>query len=247
VEYPYYGYRRVTKELYAQGCAVNHKRVKRLMEEDNLLCLRRKPFVVPTTDSRHPYAIYPNLARGVVVTAINQLWVADITYIRLRREFIYLAVVLDAFSRRVIGWQLSDQITTQLTLGALKMALNHRALVDGAARPIHHSDRGVQYASTDYVSCLQQHGISISMSRKGNPYDNAKAESFMKTLKHEEVSMNEYESFDDAHEHLAGFLDSYNHRRLHSALEYVAPATFENHCQQSQIASTFATAFSVQQ
>jgi len=245
LDQPKYGYRRVTEALHLEGFSVNHKRVKRLMEEDNLLCLRQKSFVVLTTNSDHNYRVYPNLARDMVLEHLNQLWVADITYIRLRREFVYLAVILDAFSRALIGWALSRQIDAGLTLSALQMALETRT-VPGNRQLVHHSDRGVQYACTAYVECLQHHGLNISMSRKGNPYDNAKAESFMKTLKQEEVYMNEYLSFEHAREDIGGFLDRYNNRRLHSSLGYVAPATFENNHKQSQISTTLITAFSVQ-
>ena len=241
-----YGYRRVTKELHSQGFQVNHKRVKRLMKEDNLLCLRRKAFVIQTTDSAHAFRIYPNLARDLALERVNQLWVSDITYIRLDREFIFLAVVLDAYSRRIVGWGLSRTIDTSLTLIALTMAIQTRSIRDAQHQLTHHSDRGVQYASSAYVECLEQYNITISMSRKGNPYDNAKAESFMKTLKQEEVYMNEYESLEHAKENIEAFLQKYNHRRLHSALGYVAPAMFENHTKSAQLSSTLTSAFPVQ-
>jgi putative transposase len=242
-----YGYRRVTEELHHRGLWVNHKCVKRLMKEDNLLCLRKKAFVIYTTDSRHGFKVYPNLAREMILTDVNQLWVADITYIRLMREFIYLAAILDAFSRRLIGWQLSRKVDAALTVAALQMALTER-MKTGADLTglIHHSDRGVQYACGDYVQHLTDHRIQISMSRKGNPYDNAKAESFMKTLKQEEVYLNEYDSFDDARANLDRFLDCYNHRRLHSSIGYLAPAIFETNSKQSLMSSTLTTAFSVQ-
>jgi putative transposase len=225
LESPSYGYRRITAELQRQGFAVNHKRVLRMMCEDNLLCVRRRVFVV-TTDSRHKLPIYPNLARGNMPTGINQLWVADITYIRLRAEFVYLAVVLDAFSRRVIGWALGRTSEAELALTALRMALLERQPGPGL---IHHSDRGVQYAVHSYTELLQQHHITISMSRKGNPYDNAACESFMKTLKQEEVYRNEYRDFQEARACIGEFLESiYNRKRLHSALGYVPPAEFEN-------------------
>ena len=194
VESPAYGYRRITAELQQRGFAVNHKRVLRMMREDNLLCVRRRKFVV-TTDSRHNLPIYPNLARRDCAAAINQLWVADITYIRLRVEFVYLAVVLDAFSRRVIGWALGRTLAAGLATAALEMALAERNPEPGL---VHHSDRGVQYASQDYTELLKQHKAQISMSRKGNPYDNAACESFMKTLKYEEVYRNEYRDFQEA-------------------------------------------------
>ena len=225
LESPAYGYRRITAELQQHGFAVNHKRVLRMMREDNLLCVRRRAFMV-TTDSRHNLPVYPNLARDIKPTAINQLWIADITYIRLRTEFVYLAVVLDAFSRRVIGWALGRTLEAALTVTALRMALIER---QPAAGLVHHSDRGVQYASLDYTEMLKQHSATISMSRKGNPYDNAACESFMKTLKYEEVYRNEYRDFQDARTSIGEFLERvYNQNRLHSALGYVPPAEFEN-------------------
>jgi len=224
VESPAYGYRRITAELQQRGFAINHKRALRMMREDNLLCVRRRSFVV-TTDSRHHLPVYPNLAAQIVPTAINQLWVADITYIRLRTEFIYLAVVLDAFSRRVIGWALGRTLEAELAAGALRMALMERRPQPGL---VHHSDRGVQYASQAYTELLTQHQAQISMSRKGNPYDNAACESFMKTLKCEEVYRTEYRDFREARSRIGEFLERvYNRRRLHSALGYVPPAEFE--------------------
>lgn len=225
LEFPAYGYRRITAELQRRGFAVNHKRVLRMMHEDNLLCVRRCCFVV-TTDSRHNLPIYPNLACQLVPTAINQLWVADITYIRLRTEFIYLAVVLDAFSRRVIGWALGRTLEAELAVTALRMALIERQPPPGL---VHHSDRGVQYASHAYTEMLKQHRAIVSMSRKGNPYDNAACESFMKTLKQEEVYRNEYRDFPEARASIGEFLERvYNQKRLHSALGYLPPAEFEN-------------------
>jgi len=225
LESPAYGYRRITAELQQHGFAVNHKRVLRMMREDNLLCVRRRAFMV-TTDSRHNLPVYPNLAGQIKSTAINQLWIADITYIRLRTEFVYLAVVLDAFSRRVIGWALGRTLEANLAVTALRMALIERQPAPGL---VHHSDRGVQYASLDYTEMLKQHKATISMSRKGNPYDNAACESFMKTLKYEEVYRNEYRDFHDAHASIGEFLERvYNQKRLHSALGYVPPAEFEN-------------------
>jgi putative transposase len=225
LESPGYGYRRITQELQRRGFEVNHKRVLRLMRDDNLLCVRKRAFVV-TTDSRHNLPVYPNLARQIQTTAINQLWIADITYIRLRTEFVYLAVVLDAFSRRVIGWALGRTLEAGLAVTALRMALIERQPMPGL---VHHSDRGVQYASQDYTEMLKQHRATISMSRKANPYDNAACESFMKTLKYEEVYRNEYRDFEDARASIGEFLDRvYNQKRLHSALGYVPPAEFEN-------------------
>jgi len=224
LEMPSYGYRRITKALARQGHQVNHKRVLRLMREDNLLCLRKMKYI-STTDSGHGLPLYPNLAADMALTAINQLWVADITYIRLRREFVYLAVVLDAFSRKCIGRNLGRRIDDGLTLGALRQALESRQVGPGL---VHHSDRGMQYASREYTDLLKESGIAISMSRSGNPYDNAKAESFMKTLKYEEVYLWEYESFADTRGHIEDFIENiYNEKRLHSAIGYLPPAEFE--------------------
>lgn len=226
LEFPSYGYRRITAELQNRGFAVNHKRVLPMMRQDNLLCVRRRKFMVTTTDSRHNLPIYPNLAGAMVPTAVNQLWVADITYIRLRVEFVYLAVVLDAFSRRVIGWALGRTLEAPLAIAALDMALRDRRPPPGL---VHHSDRGVQYASHNYTDLLKLHQVQISMSRKGNPYDNAACESFMKTLKYEEVYRNEYRDFVEAQISIREFLERvYNQKRLHSALGYLPPAEFEN-------------------
>jgi putative transposase len=225
VAFPAYGYRRMTAALRKKGFVINHKRVLRMMREDNLLCVRRRKFMV-TTDSRHNLPTYPNLAGEMAPTAINQLWVADITYIRLQVEFVYLAVVLDAYSRRVIGWALGRTLEAELAVAALRMAVAERKPQPGL---VHHSDRGVQYASQEYTDVLKQHRAAISMSRKGNPYDNAACESFMKTLKYEEVYRNEYRDFDDARASIGEFLERvYNQKRLHSALGYLPPAEFEN-------------------
>jgi transposase InsO family protein len=219
-----YGYRRVTIELHRRGMAVNHKRVLRLMREDNLLGLEPKAFIA-TTESDHDQPVYLNLARRMKLTAINQLWVADITYIRLRQEFVYLAVVLDVFSRKVVGWALDRTLTTRLPLLALERAITLRQPAPGL---VHHSDRGVQYASAQYTALLEIHGILPSMSRPGNPYDNAFCESFMKTLKREQISTNKYQFIDELNAHLEQFIEHYYNRlRLHSALGYKTPEEFE--------------------
>jgi putative transposase len=224
LRFPAYGRPRVTAELKRQGWDVNHKRVGRILREDNLLCICKKKFQT-TTDSKHGFRVYSNLTRNFVPTARNQLWVADITYIRLAEEFVYLAVVLDAYSRLVIGWSLERTLEAKLALGALRMALEKRGAPEGL---IHHSDRGVQYACGDYTKLLQGREIRISMSRKGNPYDNAKAESFMKTLKSEEVHRVEYRDLADARRGIRNFLErTYNRKRLHSALGYRPPAEFD--------------------
>lgn len=224
LEFPCYGRPRITAELRRRGWEINPKRVYRILQEDNLLCLRRRKFVV-TTDSSHGLKVYPNLAKNQVVTGLNQLWVADLTYIRLQEEFVYLAVILDAFSRRVIGWALDRTLEHRLTLSALHMALTQRQFEPGL---VHHSDRGVQYASQDYTPELQEYGIQISMSRKASPWDNAQSESFLKTLKYEEVYRTEYRDLADAYDGIRRFLEKvYNRKRLHSALGYLPPAEFE--------------------
>ena len=224
LEWPSYGRPRITAELRRRGWTVNAKRVHRLLREDNLLCVRKRKFVV-TTDSNHGRKVYPNLARDLVLTGVDQLWRADITYIRLRDEFVFLAVILDAFSRRVIGWALDRNMEDELTLTALRMALSRRSIRPGL---VHHSDRGSQYASKDYTDLLKANQIDISMSRKGNPWDNAACESFMKTLKYEEVLRNEYRDLAEALASIPKFLEKvYNQKRLHSALGYLPPVEFE--------------------
>lgn len=224
LEWPQYGYRCITAQLHRQGVEANHKRVLRLMREDNLLCLRKRRFI-STTDSSHSLKVYPNLVPELTLTAINQLWVADITYIRLLREFVYLAVILDAYSRRCIGWSLEPYLEAELALEALRMALARRRVEPGL---VHHSDRGVQYASSAYIELLKERGLRISMSRRGNPYDNAQAERFMRTLKYEEVYLFEYETLAEARSRIGHFLeDVYNQKRLHSAIGYVPPAEYE--------------------
>ncbi|HEV2424686.1 MAG TPA: IS3 family transposase [Terriglobia bacterium] len=219
-----YGYRRITAELRRQGMRVNHKRVWRLMRSDNLLAVQPKSFVA-TTNSKHPLEVYLNLAGRMKLTGINQLWLADITYIRLQREFVYLAVVLDAFSRRVVGWKLERTLMTRLSRSALEKALAERQPPPGL---VHHSDRGIQYACAEYVQVLEKHGIIPSMSRPANPYDNASCESFIKTLKREEVNGTAYRDLEHLRSNLEAFLEQYyNHERLHSSLGYVPPAEFE--------------------
>ncbi len=224
LEYPRYGYRRVTEQLKREGQRVNHKKVLRLMRESDLLC-RVKRRWVKTTDSKHRFPRYPNLIKGMVIKCLNQVWLSDITYIRIRTGFVYLAAILDAYSRKVIGYAVSMSLDTALTLEALKMAIAKRQPGPGV---IHHSDQGVQYASSEYVEELKRHGFLVSMAAAGNVYENATMESFFKTLKHEEVNLCEYESYQDVVTRLPYFLEEvYNQKRLHSALGYRPPNEFE--------------------
>lgn len=223
-EFSGYGYRRVTRELRRRGYPVGHKRVLTVMRAAGLTQKRRRRYV-KTTDSTHNLPRYPNRAKDLIPAGPDELWRADLTYIRLRREFCYLACVLDAFSRRVVGWALRSTLHRELALAALRMALVRRRPEPGL---VHHTDQGVQYASEDYVALLREHGIQISMSRTGNPYDNALAESFMATLKKEEVYLQDYEDLGDAEYHIGHFIeDVYNRKRLHSSLGYLPPIEFE--------------------
>lgn len=224
LEWPSYGRPKITAELRRRGWKVNPKRVYRLLREDNLLCVRKRKFLV-TTDSRHGRPVYPNLAGQMEPTGVNQLWVADITYIRLEMEFVYLAVVIDAFSRRVIGWALDRTVEDDLPLAALAMALEMRRPVAGL---VHHSDRGSQYASGDYTDLLKAHGCQISMSHKASPWENGACESWIKILKYEEVYRQEYRDLSEARASMGRFIEQvYNQKRLHSALGYRPPVEFE--------------------
>lgn len=224
LEFPRYGYRRVTAQLHREGWSINHKKVLRIMRAHDLLCRSHKRWV-RTTQSDHAYPLYPNLLKNCPVTGLNQAWGADITYIRIASSFVYLAVLLDLFSRKIIGYAISQSLQSRLTLEALRMALSQRS---PPQRCIHHSDQGVQYASFEYVELLQEHGFRISMARRGNPYDNAFTESVIKTLKHEEVYLWEYRTFEEVQQRLPYFIEEvYNHRRLHSSLGYRPPNEFE--------------------
>jgi putative transposase len=236
LENRHYGYRRITHALRAQGWEVNHKRVARLLREDNLLAIRKRRFVAATTHSRHEFEVAINAARHLTLTDINQLWVADLTYVRLKRTEVFLAIVMDAFSRKVVGWHVGPSLATDLPLTALQRAIEARQPAPGL---VHHSDRGVQYASAAYIDVLLQHGMTPSMSRPGNPYDNAKCERFMKTLKQEEIRCSDYCDLDDLRAHLAQFVDRYyNSTRLHSALGYQSPSSFEQALTEQKGAAT---------
>lgn len=234
LQFSKYGYRRVTHEMHRRGMIINHKRAYRIMKEHKLL-VRKKKFKPITTQSGHGLRLYPNLAKDLQVCKLNQLWVADITYIYLPNEFAYLAAILDIFSRKCIGWSMSKNIDALLALQALDMAIATRKQL-GFAELVHHSDRGVQYASHEYVKRLNEHDIKISMTESGNPRENAFAESFMKTLKVEEVYINEYRTFNEAYTNIKQFIESvYNEKRLHSRIGYKPPIEFENEVLNIQI------------
>jgi transposase InsO family protein len=226
VEFPRYGYRRITVELRNRGYIINHKKVLWLMKKDNLLCVKKK-FKPMITNSNHDLRKYPNLLLGLKIMRPNQVWASDITFIQLTEEYVYLSVILDLFSRKCVGWDLSRNLDTHLTLNALNKAIKSR-WKGNALGLIHHSDQGIQYASSMYINRLKEHDIKISMSRRGNPYDNAFVESFIKTLKYEEVYLNEYETYTDAYENINKFIEEvYNKKRLHSSIGYRSPIDFE--------------------
>ncbi len=230
---PRYGHRRIAVLLRREGWQANRKRVLRLMREDNLLCLRVRAFVPRTTDSKHGWRVVPNLARGMELTGLDQLWVADITYIHLVEEFVYLAIILDAYSRKVVGWALAEHLRAELAIEALDMAIAARQPKPHSL--IHHSDRGVQYACGDYAARLKAAEIAPSMSRVGNPYDNAKAERFMRTLKEDEVDGRDYRTADEARASIGTFIETvYNRQRLHSALDYLSPDEYEEKLSRSR-------------
>jgi len=225
-EYSCWGYRTIQTNLMRHyELWVNHKRIRRVMQKFDLLRRIKRRFI-NTTDSNHNFRVYPNLLKGLKVTGLNQVWVSDITYIRILTGFVFLAVIIDVFSRRVVGWALSKRIDHELTLAALAMAITLR---NPPADLIHHSDRGVQYACTEYIAELIRNEIMPSMSAVGNPYDNAYAESFMKTLKNEEVYLEDYEDFTDVVERVPQFIEEvYNRKRVHSGIQYLPPEEFES-------------------
>lgn len=238
LENPRYGYRRVTYQLRRQGRWVNHKRVARLKRLDNLLAIRKRKFRPATTDSKHSLRVHLNLAARMEVNGPDQLWIADITYIRLRHEHVFLAVVLDAWSRKVIGWHLARTLKTELALKAVEMAIEQRAPKPGL---VHHSDRGIQYAAEEYVALLEKHGIVPSMSRGAAPWDNARCESFIKTLKAEEIDGRQYRDLEDLRTHIGQFIEEYyNRRRLHSALGYRTPEEFETQAEEKTAAAVMS-------
>jgi len=235
LEFPRYGYRRVTKALHRQGLKVNHKRVLRIMRHNELLCRPQRRWV-RTTESRHRYPVFPNLVRNLATTALDQVWLSDITYIRILTDFVYLAVIMDRHSRKLLGYGLDRTLEVSLTLGALEMALRDRKPPPGC---IHHSDQGVQYAAHEYVEVLRQYGFRISMSRKGNPFDNAMVESFFKTLKSEEVFLWEYRTMADVKTRIPYFIEEvYNQKRLHSSLGYVPPNEYEEQFMRTHVPSS---------